>query len=276
MHLWIQANPLTSNSATSLFSLEGKVALVTGGNGGIGLGCARGLARAGATIVIWARDVAKNAAAKSELEALGSRVITLEVDVTDRSAVELATSKTVELCGGIDILFANAGVNIRMRPEEYTEDIVDQIIDVNLKAVFHCTQSVYPSMKSRGGGKIILIGSLTSVQGLGVAPVYSATKGAVVQLGKSLAAAWGADNIQVNTILPGWIVTEMTSVTRAVPGLPEHVLSRTPAGRWGSPADFEGVATFFASHASDFVTGTDIQIDGGFTSTLAIFDLPKN
>jgi 2-deoxy-D-gluconate 3-dehydrogenase len=276
MHLWIQANPLTSNSATSLFSLEGKVALVTGGNGGIGLGCARGLARAGATIVIWARDVAKNAAAKSELEALGSRVITLEVDVTDRSAVELATSKTVELCGGIDILFANAGVNIRMRPEEYTEDIVDQIIDVNLKAVFHCTQSVYPSMKSRGGGKIILIGSLTSVQGLGVAPVYSATKGAVVQLGKSLAAAWGADNIQVNTILPGWIVTEMTSVTRAVPGLPEHVLSRTPAGRWGSPADFEGVATFFASHASDFVTGTDIQIDGGFTSTLAIFDLPKS
>jgi 2-deoxy-D-gluconate 3-dehydrogenase len=97
-----------------------------------------------------------------------------------------------------------------------------------------------------------------------------------VQLGKSLAAAWGADNIQVNTILPGWIVTEMTSVTRAVPGLPEHVLSRTPAGRWGSPGDFEGVATFFASHASDFVTGTDIQIDGGFTSTLAIFDLPKN
>jgi 2-dehydro-3-deoxy-D-gluconate 5-dehydrogenase len=267
---------LTSNATTSLFSLEGKVAVITGGNGGIGLGCARGLARAGATIVIWARDVAKNAAAKSELEALGATVITLEVDVTDRAGVESATARTIELCSGIDILFANAGVNIRMRPEEYTEDIVDQIIDVNLKAVFHCCQSVYPSMTARGGGKIILIGSLTSVQGLGVAPVYSATKGAVVQLAKSLAAAWGAQNIQVNTILPGWIVTEMTSVTRAVPGLPEHVLSRTPAGRWGSPADFEGIATFFASSASDFVTGTDIQIDGGFTSTLAIFDLPKN
>jgi len=130
-------------------------------------------------------------------------------------------------------------------------------------------------MKKRGGGKIILIGSLTSVQGLGVASVYSATKGAVVQLGKSLAAAWGADNIQVNTILPGWIVTDMTSVTRAVPGLPEHVLSRTPARRWGTPADFAGIATYFASSASDFVTGTDIQIDGGFTSTLAIFDLPE-
>ncbi len=267
---------MTSNAPSPLFNLEAKVAVITGGNGGIGLGCARGLAKSGATIVIWARDAGKSAAAKGELEALGATVITLEVDVTDRSAVEAATQETIKRCGGIDILFANAGVNIRMRPEEYTEDIVDQIIDVNLKAVFHCCQSVYPSMKSRGGGKIILIGSLTSVQGLGVAPVYSATKGAVVQLGKSLAAAWGADNIQVNTILPGWIVTEMTSVTRAVPGLPEHVLSRTPAGRWGSPADFEGIATFFASSASDFVTGTDIQIDGGFTSTLAIFDLPKN
>lgn len=266
---------MTFNVTTSLFSLEGKVAVITGGNGGIGLGCARGLARAGATIVIWARDVAKNAAARSELEALGATVITHEVDVTDRAAVKQATKATIDSCGGIDILFANAGVNIRMRPEEYTEDIVDQIIDVNLKAVFQCCQSVYPAMKLRGGGKIILIGSLTSVQGLGVAPVYSATKGAVVQLGKSLAAAWGADNIQVNTILPGWIVTEMTSITREVPGLPEHVLSRTPAGRWGSPTDFEGIATYFASGASDFVTGTDLQIDGGFTSTLAIFDLPK-
>ena len=267
---------MTSNPSVPSFDLAGKVAVITGGNGGIGLGCAIGLARAGATIVIWARNSDKNAQAKSELEGLGATVHIVEIDVTDRSAVEGATARTIELCGGIDILFANAGVNIRMRPEEYTEDIVDQIIDVNLKAVFHCCQSIYPSMKSRGGGKIILIGSLTSVQGLGVAPVYSATKGAVVQLGKSLAAAWGADNIQVNTILPGWIVTEMTSVTRAVPGLPEHVLSRTPAGRWGSPSDFEGIATFFSSSASDFVTGTDIQIDGGFTSTLAIFDLPKN
>lgn len=273
---WTQENLLTSNSPTPSFDLSGKVAVVTGGNGGIGLGCARGLARAGATIVIWARDTDKNSKAKGELEAIGARVHALEVDVTDRDAVEQATAQTIALCGGIDILFANAGVNIRMRPEKYTEDIVDQIIDVNLKAVFHCAQCVYPSMKARGGGKIILIGSLTSVQGLGVAPVYSATKGAVVQLGKSLAAAWGSDNIQVNTILPGWIVTEMTSVTRAVPGLPEHVLSRTPAGRWGSPTDFEGIATFFSSSASDFVTGTDIQIDGGFTSTLAIFDLPDN
>jgi 2-deoxy-D-gluconate 3-dehydrogenase len=262
---------LTSNT---LFDLRGKVAVVTGGNGGIGLGCARGLAKSGASIAIWARNEEKSLQAKIELEALGVEVLVVTVDLLDREAAQSALDKTVAHFGGIDILIANAGINIRMRPEEYTIDIVDKIIDINLKTVFHCAQLVYPSMKARGGGKIILVGSLTSVQGLGVAPIYSATKGAVVQLGKSLAAAWGAENIQCNTILPGWIVTEMTSVTRAVPGLPEHVLSRTPSGRWGRPEDFEGIANFFASQASDYVTGTEIQIDGGFTSTLAIFDLP--
>ena len=263
---------MTSNP---LFDLSGKVAVITGGNGGIGLGCAKGLAAASASIAIWARDLEKSAAAIAELESMDVRAKAYQVDVKSESDLARATAETVKDFGGIDILIANAGVNIRMRPEKFTDAIIDEIIDVNLKAVFHCAQLVYPEMKKRGGGKIILIGSLTSVQGLGVASIYSATKGAVVQLGKSLAAAWGADNIQVNTILPGWIVTEMTSVTRAVPGLQEHVLSRTPAGRWGRPADFAGIATYFASSASDYVTGTDIQIDGGFTSTLAIFDLPE-
>lgn len=264
---------MTSNA---LFDLTGKTAVITGGNGGIGLGCAHGLAASGANIAIWARDADKSAAAVSELSDLGITAHSYIVDVTSRSGLERALSATVSDFGGIDILIANAGLNIRMRPEELSDEIVDQMIDVNLKAVFKCAQLVYPEMKKRGGGKIILIGSLTSIQGFGLAPIYSATKGAVVQLGKSLAAAWGADNIQVNTILPGWIVTEMTSVTRAIPGLHEHVLSRTPAGRWGSPSDFAGIANYFASSASDFVTGTDIQIDGGFTSTLAIFDLPHN
>ena len=229
-----------------------------------------------AQIAILARDTDKNAAAVSELNDLGIKAQSYSVDVTSRSGLESALSATVSDFGGVDILIANAGLNIRMRPEKLTDEIVEQMIDVNLKVVFRCSQLVYPEMKKRGGGKVILIGSLTSIQGFGITPIYSATKGAVVQLGKSLAAAWGADNIQVNTILPGWIVTEMTSVTRAIPGLHEHVLSRTPAGRWGSPSDFAGIATFFASSASDFVTGTDIQIDGGFTSTLAIFDLPHN
>lgn len=263
-------------TSSSLFDLTGKTAVITGGNGGIGLGCARGLAASGANIAILARNSDKSAAAVAELSELGIQARAYNVDVTLRSELESAVSATVSDFGGIDILIANAGLNIRMRPEELSDEIVDQMIDVNLKAVFMCAQLVYPEMKRRGGGKIILIGSLTSIQGFGLAPIYSATKGAVVQLGKSLAAAWGADNIQVNTILPGWIVTEMTSVTRAIPGLHEHVLSRTPAGRWGSVSDFEGIANYFASSASDFVTGTDIQIDGGFTSTLAIFELPKD
>lgn len=264
---------MTSNS---LFDLTGKTAVITGGNGGIGLGCARGLAASGASIAIWARNADKSLAAVNELSELGIKARSYSVDVTSRSGLERVVSATVSDFGGIDILIANAGLNIRARPEDLSDEIVDQMIDVNLKAVFICAQLVYPEMKKRGGGKIILIGSLTSHQGFGIAPIYSATKGAVVQLGKSLAAAWGADNIQVNTILPGWIDTQMTSVTQAIPGLPEHVLSRTPAGRWGSPSDFAGIANFFASSASDFVTGTDIQIDGGFTSTLAIFDLPQN
>ena len=146
---------MTSNTQTSLFDLKGKVAVITGGNGGIGLGCARGLAKAGASIAIWARNEDKSLTAQKELEALGAQVFTQAIDVTNRAHVESAMANTVNHFGGIDILIANAGVNIRMRPEEYTEDIVDEIIDVNLKAVFHCAQSVYPSMKSRGGGKII-------------------------------------------------------------------------------------------------------------------------
>ncbi|MEJ0014140.1 MAG: glucose 1-dehydrogenase [Actinomycetota bacterium] len=261
-------------TSDSNFDLTGKIAVITGGNGGIGLGCAKGLANAGAAIAIWSRNEEKNASAVKELQSLGANVISIVVDVTSESDLDAAVVRTVAEFGGIDILVANAGVNIRMRPEEYTEDVVDKIIDVNLKAVFQCCQKVYPEMQKRGAGKIILIGSLASLQGFGIAPIYSATKGAVVQLGKSLAVAWGQDNIQVNTILPGWITTDMTVVTRGIPGLQESVLSRTPAGRWGLPSDFEGVATFFASKASDFVTGTAIPIDGGFTSTLLMFELP--
>lgn len=248
---------------------------MTGGNGGIGLGCAKGLAAAGASIAIWARNEEKNQSAVAQLEALGAKAHSYIVDVTNKLDIETAIEECLYDFGGIDILIANAGLNIRMQPEEFPEEVINEIIDVNLKGAMFCAQMIYPELKKRGGGKVILIGSLSSIQGVGFASIYSATKGGVVQLGKSLAAAWGQDNIQVNTILPGWIVTEMTTVTRAIPGLKEHVLSRTPAARWGKPDDFAGIATFFASSASDFVTGTEIQIDGGFTSTLALFELPK-
>lgn len=256
------------------FDLTGKVAVITGGNGGIGLGCATGLAKAGANIAIWARNEAKNAAAVSALTDLGVQARSYQVDLNNRSEIEAATSRTIDDFGGIDILVANAGVNIRRRPEDFTPVEISQVLQTNVTAVFECCQLVYPSMKSRGGGKIILVGSLTSIFGFGIAPIYSASKGAMVTLAKSLATAWGAQNIQVNTILPGWITTEMTEQTRAIPGLREDVIKRTPAGRWGDPSDFEGLATFLSSSASDFLTGNAITVDGGFSSTLFLVDLP--
>ena len=257
-------------------SLKGKVAVVTGGNGGIGLGFATGLAQAGADIAIWARNIEKNEAAVKKLKSLGVNAKAFNVDVADKNQINQGMIDTEKEFGGVDILVANAGINIRKAPENYLPDEVDRIIKVNLTGVFDCCQAVYPSMKKRGGGKIITVGSLTSVFGFGIAPIYSATKGAVVQLTMSLANSWGRDNIQVNSVLPGWIKTELTEQTRSLPDFVNKVLDRTPAGRWGEPIDFAGIAKFLGSSDSDFITGVAIPVDGGFTSTLFLVDPPSN
>jgi len=257
-------------------SLKGKVAVVTGGNGGIGLGFATGLAQAGADIAIWARNIEKSEAAVKKLKSLGINAKAFNVDVADKNQINQGMIDTEKEFGGVDILVANAGVNIRKAPENYLPDEVDRIIKVNLTGVFDCCQAVYPSMKKRGGGKIITVGSLTSVFGFGIAPIYSATKGAVVQLTMSLANSWGRDNIQVNSVLPGWIKTELTEQTRSLPDFVNKVLDRTPAGRWGEPIDFAGIAKFLGSSDSDFITGVAIPVDGCFTSTLFLVDPPSN
>ena len=257
-------------------SLKGKVAVVTGGNGGIGLGFATGLAQAGADIAIWARNIEKSEAAVKKLKSLGINAKAFNVDVADKNQINQGMIDTEKEFGGVDILVANAGINIRKAPENYLPDEVDRIIKVNLTGVFDCCQAVYPSMKKRGGGKIITVGSLTSVFGFGIAPIYSATKGAVVQLTMSLANSWGGDNIQVNSGLPGWIKTELTEQTRSLPDFVNKVLDRTPAGRWGEPIDFAGIAKFLGSSDSDFITGVAIPVDGGFTSTLFLVDPPSN
>ena len=257
-------------------SLKGKVAVVTGGNGGIGLGFATGLAQAGADIAIWARNIEKSEAAVKKLKSLGVNAKAFNVDVADKNQINQGMIDTEKEFGGVDILVANAGINIRKAPENYLPDEVDRIIKVNLTGVFDCCQAVYPSMKKRGGGKIITVGSLTSVFGFGIAPIYSATKGAVVQLAMSLANSWGRDNIQVNSVLPGWIKTELTEQTRSLPDFVNKVLDRTPAGRWGEPIDFAGIAKFLGSSDSDFITGVAIPVDGGFTSTLFLVDPPSN
>jgi 2-dehydro-3-deoxy-D-gluconate 5-dehydrogenase len=247
----------------SLFDLKGKAALVTGGNGGIGLGMAKGLAQAGAAVAIAGRDAAKNAAA---LASLGKNCISLTGDIADekqcRALVEAAAAKL----GRLDILINNAGMNIRKPPQDLTLEDWKAVLDTNLTSAFVASQAAYPHLKRAGRGKIVNIGSMMSIFGGSYLAPYAASKGGIVQLTKSLAAAWAKDNIQVNSVLPGWIDTAMTQKAREVlTGLNERVLSRTPAGRWGEPADLAGIAVFLCAPASDFVTGTAIPVDGGYS-----------
>src|ERR1700694_1342120 len=252
-----------------LFDLHGKVAVVTGGNGGIGLGIARGLAQAGADVAIAGRNADKTSRAVAEINGLGVRSVGLKVDVVDEAQVQRMVQDTVANLGGGDILVANAGTTIRKQPEEYSLADWHHIVDTNLTGVFACCQAVYPELQRRGGGKVLTIGSMASIFGFDVAAVYAATKGGVVQLTRSLASAWAKDNVQVNCILPGWIDTELTQgARRALPGLQARVEDRTPADRWGTPEDLAGAGVFYCSSASDFVTGTALPVDGGFSSSM--------
>jgi 2-deoxy-D-gluconate 3-dehydrogenase len=250
----------------SLFDLGGRVAVVTGGNGGIGLGMARGMAEAGAAIAIAGRNVGKSEAAAAELAKLGVKTAVIEVDVSSEASCRKMIDDTVKRLGRLDILVNNAGINIRKAPDALALEEWKQVIDVNLTSAFICSHAAYPRMKEAGGGKIINIGSMLSIFGASFAPAYGASKGGVVQLTKSLAVAWAKDNIQVNAVLPGWIDTDLTRKAREeVSGLNAMVLMRTPAKRWGKPEDNAGVAVFLASKASDFVTGTFIPVDGGYS-----------
>ena len=251
---------------SKLFDLTGKVMLVTGGNGGIGLGMGRGMAGAGASIMVAGRNEEKNAAAVAELQGMGVQADSVAVNITEPDSCEAMVAKTMERFGRVDCLVNNAGTAIRKQPEEYKLDEWHQVLDTNLHSAFVCSRLVYPHMKAQGGGKIVMIGSMMSIFGAPYSAPYSTSKGGIVQLGKSLAIAWAKDNIQVNTILPGWIDTALTQRAREqVDGLHEHILKRTPAGRWGHPDDHAGIAVFLASAASDYVTGTSIPVDGGFS-----------
>lgn len=249
------------------FDLGGRVAVVTGGNGGIGLGMARGLARAGAAIAIAARDAGKSKAAVRQLSEGGTRCRSYPLQVSSKSACAQMLERVIGDFGRCDILINNAGMNIRKRPEDISEDEWRQVLDVNLGGALFCAQAAYPHMKAAGGGKILNIGSMYSLFGAPYVAAYAASKGGLLQLTRSLACAWAADNIQVNAILPGWIDTDLTRRAREqIDGLHDLVLSRTPAGRWGEPDDLAGAAVFFSSSASDFVTGAALAVDGGYSA----------
>lgn len=248
----------------ALFDLTGRVALVTGGNGGIGLGMARGLAACGARVVIAGRDAAKNAAAAAEL---GTGAAALQADLLDPAAPPRLVEQVLALAGRLDILVNNAGTNIRTRPELVTDEEWATVLDTNLTAVMRLTRAAHPALKASGRGRVINVGSMLSIFGVPFSPAYGASKGAIVQYTKSLASAWATDGITANAILPGWIDTALTRQARQdVPTLHEGVMARVPAKRWGDPADFAGIAAFLASDAAAFVTGAAIPVDGGYST----------
>ncbi|WP_193173649.1 SDR family NAD(P)-dependent oxidoreductase [Nisaea nitritireducens] len=247
------------------FDLSGKVAAVTGGNGGIGLAMAEGLAKAGASIMVIGRNPDKNNAAEGKLTELGVKASAFAADVTSEEDCAAAMAATKERFGRLDILINNAGTNIRNVPHKLSLQDWRTVIDTNLTSAFICSNAAYPLL-SEQGGKIINIGSMLSIFGSSYGAAYAASKGGIVQLTKSQAVAWAPEGIQVNAILPGWINTDLTRQARIdVEGLHDRIQGRTPADRWGDPEDLAGVAVFLSASASDFVTGTAIPVDGGFS-----------
>jgi 2-deoxy-D-gluconate 3-dehydrogenase len=248
------------------FDLSGKVAVVTGGNGGIGFGMARGLAQAGCAIVVAARNAEKSTRAVKELQGLGVKAAAVAVDVADEGAVARLIESTARDFGRLDIVVNNAGTNVRKQPQDLSLAEWHHVMDTNLTSAFLVCKAAYPHLKRQGGGKIINIGSMMSIFGVRFSPAYAPSKGGIVQLTKVLATAWAPDNIQVNAVLPGWIDTELTQGARKqIDGLHDSVLRRTPAGRWGTIEDMAGVAVFLAGAGSNFVTGTAIPVDGGYS-----------
>jgi len=248
----------------ALFDLTGRVAVVTGGNGGIGRGIALALANAGSAVAVFGRNAEKNQRVLSELKAVGVPSIAVAMDVTNRAGLEPAIKRIESELGGIEILVNNAG-NVSLsggvlqeKPEDW-----DSVIETQLNAVFLLSKLAAASMVRRKSGKIINIASMYSYFGSGLIPSYSAAKGAIVQLTKSMAIELAPHNIQVNAIAPGWIETDMTAPVRTMP-LNDEILARTPAGRWGQADEVGGTAVYLASRASDFVTGTTIRVDGGY------------
>ena len=254
-------------ASNQLFDLSGKVALVTGGNGGLGLAMALGLAEAGANIVVAARNMDKTRSALNEIRSKGVQAEGVQVDVTQEAEIQRMVAKTVDAMGRVDILINNAGVTMRKEPQDLSADEWDQVLDVNLRAAFLASKTVYPHMKGQGGGKIISIGSMYSIFGGGGSGApYSSSKGGVVQLSKSLAVAWAKDNIQSNAILPGWFMTDLTAAVPATqPDRYDLISRRIPYGRWGEPEELQGTVVFLSSRASDYVTGAVVTVDGGYS-----------
>lgn len=250
-----------------MFDLSDHIAVVTGGNRGIGLGFARGLAKAGAAVSIWSRDDGRNREAVTELTDLGARAHAVQCDVTDEAAVRAATSEVVQRFGHIDSLFANAGTSGAVDFPDLDLETWDDMMTVNVTGTLLPVRDVARHMIERGaGGSIVVTSSVGATHGLPVAPHYSASKAAQLGLVKALAVKLGKRGIRVNAVCPGWVSTELTAPQQQHEAFQESIRSRVPLRRWGTPEDFEGIAVYLASPASAFMTGTEVVLDGGYSA----------
>lgn len=247
-----------------LFSLTGRVALVTGASGDIGAAIAEGLAAAGAQVALHGRSEQKLARVLERITVIGGEAQLFTADLADLAAHQPLLQAVQSQFGGVDILVNCAGLNRRMPIDAMTPEVYDEIMGANLRGLFFLTQAVIPSMRARGGGKIVNIGSLTSSMGLADVSVYGMTKSALSQLTKTMAIEYATDNIQVNCLCPGFIKTELTVPLWSSPTRNRWILERTPAQRPGLPEDLVGMSILMASRASDFMTGQTVFVDGGF------------
>ncbi|HBD11252.1 MAG TPA: 2-deoxy-D-gluconate 3-dehydrogenase [Porticoccaceae bacterium] len=252
------------------FDLTGKVAIITGGNGGLGLGIAKGLVQEGCAVALVGRNEDKIGQAVAEIESMNGQAIGVQADVSSEEDVSRMVRETAEKLGRVDILFNNAAISWGVHPDKMTLEEWNNFIAIDLTSCFLCCKAVYPEMIKAGGGKIINVGSaITANKGFGKLVHYAAAKGGMDHMTQSLAQAWGKDNIQVNALLPGLVHTEMMPCFGPKKVRPvDYIVKRTPVGRYAMPDDFEGISVLLASRASDFITGSIIVADGGMTLVL--------
>ena len=253
--------------ANSTFDLSGKTALVTGGNGGIGLGMAEALAQSGADICIWGQNEEKNKAAIEMLASYGGQVAAFKCNVSDEKQVEENFARTVEALGKVDTCFANAGV-VRLGTPFHKMDISQWrgVFGVNMEGVFFTFRSAIRHMlERRDGGSLVVTSSLSAKYGMPAGEHYAATKAGVVAMVRGLAVEYARHRIRANAILPGWIETDMTSPLFDIEKFENNVKARIPQRRWGIPADFGPIAVYFASDASSYHSGDAVTIDGGYS-----------
>lgn len=251
------------------FDLSGKVALVTGGNSGIGLGMAKALAEAGADVAIWGTSAAKNTAAKTELETTKRRIVTLQCDVGEEAAVEAAFADTVRQLGRVDACFANAGVSGRGGAPAFTQMASEEwrrVLRVNLDGAFYTFRAASRHMVERGGGGVLVgTASLAAIEGAPRSEHYAATKGAMISMVRAMAVEFARYGVRAHSILPGWIETDMTANATSNEKFRANVMPRIPQRRWGVGDDFGGIAVYLASDASRYHTGDTFVIDGGYS-----------